>query len=142
MPFKIVIGDKGKAWKIESESESLIGKSIGEIVKGEDIKEDLSGYEFEITGGSDNAGFPLSKDLIGVGLKRVLLTKGFGMHDSRKGVRLRKTQRGKIIAQNTVQINMKLTKSGNKSFVELFPEQNKPKEEKKIETSSEQAVSA
>ena len=137
MVVKIIIGENGKAWRVELEGEVLTGKSVGDKVNGEEIKQELAGYEFEITGGSDNAGFPLSKDVAGVGLKRVLLTKGFGMRDSRKGVRLRKTQRGKVISSTIAQINLKVVKAGSKKLQELFPEQNKPKEEKKEEAKAD-----
>ncbi len=125
MVFKIIIGDKGKAWRIETESEELAGKSIGDKINGKEIKPELDGYELEITGGSDIAGFPLSKDAEGIGLKRVLLKRGFGMRDNRKGLRLRKTLRGKQISSSTIQVNMKVLKSGSKKFEEIFPEQNK-----------------
>ncbi len=36
MPFKLNISDKGKAWKIEIENEVLVGKIIGEVVKGKE----------------------------------------------------------------------------------------------------------
>lgn len=130
MPFKLNISDKGKAWKLELQDESLVGKAIGDKISGKEIKHDFEGYEFEITGGSDNAGFPLSKDAEGIGLKRMLLKKGWGMHDNREGVRLRKTVRGKQIAGTTSQINLKVLKHGHKKLEEIFPEQNK-KEEKK-----------
>ena len=53
-----------------------------------------------------------------------------------KGLRLRKTVRGKVISPDIIQINMKITKFGSKSLNEVFPEQNKPKqvEEKPTET--------
>ena len=133
MPFKLVIGEKGKAWKIEIQDESLVGKSVGDKVHGKEIKPDFEGYEFEITGGSDSSGFPLYKDAEGIGLKRVLLTKGWGMHDSREGVRIRKTVRGKQVAATTSQINLKVLKHGHKKLDEIFPEQNKAKEEPKKE---------
>ena len=92
MVLKLVISDsKGKAWKIESEAESLFGRSIGDKVQGKDIKPEMEGYELEITGGSDNAGFPLAKNIEGIGLKKQLLTKGFGMRDSYPGIRRRKS---------------------------------------------------
>jgi len=130
MPFKIIIGDKGKAWRIETEAESLVGKSVGDKFEGKEIKPELEGYELEITGGSDIAGFPLSTKVEGLGLKRLLLTRGWGMHDTREGVRLRKTVRGKTISASVVQINLKVVKHGKKSLAEVFPDQNKPKEVK------------
>lgn len=133
MAFKLNISDKGKAWRLEVEGESLAGKSIGEKIEGKEIKSELEGYEFEITGGSDIAGFPLSRDVEGLGLRRVLLKKGWGMRDKRKGVRIRKTVRGKTISDKTIQINMKVIKEGNKKLDEIFPEQNKAKEAVKAE---------
>jgi len=141
MPFKLIIGDKGKAWRIETEAESLVGKAVGEKVEGKEIKAELEGYELEITGGSDMAGFPLSKDVEGLGLKRVLLTRGWGMRDTREGVRLRKTLRGKIISNAVIQINLKVLKHGKKQLAEAFPDQNKPKEVK-TEAKAEAAPAA
>ena len=74
MAFKFIIGDKGKAWRIEKDAEFLMGKAVGDKVEGKEFEADLDGYEFEITGGSDISGFPLSKDADGIGLKRVLTT--------------------------------------------------------------------
>lgn len=141
MPFKLNISDKGKAWKLESTSEILVGKTIGEKLKGEEITGELAGYELEITGASDSAGFPNKKDVEGPELKRVLLTKGWGMwRKPRKlgkkkvatpdGLRLRKTVRGNRISEKTVQINLNVLKHGHKKLEELFPDQNKPKEKK------------
>ena len=134
MSLKLNISEKGKAWKLEVPEETLSGKLIGDKFDGKEIKPELDGYELEITGGSDNAGFPLSKDVEGLGLKGLLLKKGWGMHDNREGVRIRKTVRGKTISGTTSQLNINVVKVGKKSLGEIFPEQNKkeePKEEKK-----------
>lgn len=139
MAFKIVIGEKGKAWKIDLDSEILVGKSIGEKVEGKELMNELQGYEFEITGGSDMAGFPLSKDVPGLGLKAILLKKGWGMRDNTEGIRRRKTVRGKVISNAVSQINLKILKHGNKKLEEIFPDQNKPKlkkEGKKVEVAT------
>src|SRR3972149_7253401 len=130
MPIKLNISEKGKAWKLEVSEDLLSGKSIGDKFPGSDVKPELEGYELEITGGSDNAGFPLSKDVEGLGLKGVLLKKGWGMKDSREGMRLRKTVRGKIVSGTTSQLNVKVLKSGKKVLAEVFPEQNKKEQEK------------
>src|SRR3989344_1629627 len=118
MTFKLNISEKGKAWKLQIEDESLVGKSVGEKIRGEEVKKELKEYEFEITGGSDNAGFPLKKDVEGIALKRVLLTKGWGMRNNEEGVRRKKTVRGKQIAGNTSQINIKVLKTGSKGLAE------------------------
>jgi small subunit ribosomal protein S6e len=131
MPFKLVIGDKGKAWKLDLDNEVLVGKSLGDVVQGKEIKAELEGYELEITGGSDSAGFPLSKEVPGLALKSILLKKGWGMRDSYPGIRKRKTVRGKVLSASVSQINLKVVKSGSKHLAEIFPDQNKPKEEKK-----------
>ena len=138
--FKLNISEKGKAWKLETESESLNGKSIGDKVEGKELKSELDGYEFEITGGSDISGFPLSKDVEGIGLKKVLLTKGWGMREKEHGLRRRKSLRGKTISAAVTQINMKVLKHGGKKLGEVFPEQNQPKV-KKVEKKAE-AVAA
>ncbi len=128
MVFKLVIGDKGKSWKFETDSEAFIGKSLNESVKGEEFNADLSGYEFEITGATDSAGFPHSNEVEGVALKKILLTKGWGMRDSTPGIRRRKTVRGKVLSDRTAQINMKVIKEGSKKLAEVFPDQNKAPE--------------
>ncbi len=134
MVFKINLSFKGKTLKKETESESLIGKKIGETLKGEDIAAELTGYELQITGLSDLAGFPGKKDIEGSSLKKVLLTKGFSMHDKRKGVRKKKTVRGNTVSKDTVQINTIVKKQGNKNFEDLLP---KKKSEKKREEKKE-----
>lgn len=140
MPLKLNISEKGKAWKIEVEPEVLDGKAIGETIQGKTISPDLEGYELEITGGSDFAGFPLKSSVEGIALKRVLLTKGWGLWTRpkglskkplrfNKGLRLRKTVRGKTIsAETTIQVNMKVTKAGSKKLADIFPDQNKAPE--------------
>jgi ribosomal protein S6E (S10) len=130
MPFKLVIGEKGKSWKVDLDSEFLVGKSLGDKVQGKDIKTELEGYELEIVGGSDLAGFPMSKDTLGLGLKSSLLTKGWGMKDAYPGIRRKKTLRGKTISTAISQINLKVIKTGSKKLSEIFPEQNQPKAKK------------
>ena len=86
MPFKFNIGTHGKTWKVETSNEAFIGMKLGEKFDGKELSSDLEGYEFEITGASDKAGFPSKKDVDGQALKRVLLTKGWGMHTTRPKV--------------------------------------------------------
>ncbi|MBS3079546.1 30S ribosomal protein S6e [Candidatus Pacearchaeota archaeon] len=119
MAFKINVSDKGKTIKLESENENLIGKVIGESIKGSDISEDLSGYELIITGTSDISGIPGKKGLEGTSYHRKLLTFGFGMKDKRKGMRLKKTLRGEEVSTKTIQINTIVKKHGAKKFSEL-----------------------
>jgi len=141
MVFKINISEKsGKTYKLETESEAFLDKSLNDKIEGKEILGELSGYEFEITGTSDKAGFPSFKEVEGIGLSKLLLGYGRGMHKKPRGVkkvnrkpeglRLRKTVRGKIISLDIVQINLKVLKEGAKKLSEIFPEQNQPKEKK------------
>jgi len=135
MPFKINIGAKdSKTFKLESNTENLVGKKIGESISGSEIDAKLAGYELEITGSSDKAGFPGLKEVEGVSLKKVILTHGTGMRKFRpKGFRIKKTVRGNTLSRDTIQINLKVTKTGEKKLEELFPEQVKAKEGEKVE---------
>ncbi len=82
MAFKINIPDNksGKTYKVELETEAFNGKTLGEKISGKEILADLSDYEFEISGASDKAGFSARKEVPGIGLKKVLLSYGQGMH--------------------------------------------------------------
>ncbi|MDD5012410.1 MAG: S6e family ribosomal protein [Candidatus Nanoarchaeia archaeon] len=144
MVFKINIAEKnGKTYHLELESEELMGKELHDKLEGKDISTDLSGYEFEITGASDTSGFTSMENVEGTGLKKLLLSYGKGMHRrprregkkkvsnfTPKGLRLRKTVRGKVISPAIVQINLKILKEGGKKLSEVFPDQNQPKEKK------------
>ena len=71
MVFKINMSEKnGRTFKIESDKEDLVGKSLHDKVEGTEISPELGGYEFEITGASDIAGFPSMEDVEGVGLEK------------------------------------------------------------------------
>lgn len=144
----------GKTIKKEVDNERLMGRKIGESVKGSEIAPELSGYELKITGTSDKAGFPGKKDIEGPELKKVLLTKGFGMHkmprrEGKKkrstpdGLRLKKTVRGNTIGISTIQVNTAVTKEGSTKFEELLPKKEekkeKPAEKKQEEEKQEEA---
>ncbi len=142
--FKINIADKsGKTFKLDLETEEFMGKSLHDKIQGKEILSDLEGYEFEISGTSDKAGFTSMKDAPGIGLKKVLLTyeKGMKKHPRKegkrkrsnptpKGLRLRKTVRGEVISPEITQINLKIVKEGAKKLAEVFPDQNQAREPK------------
>ena len=144
MAFKINIAEKnGKTFHLETESEELMEKELHDKIDGKDISSELVGYEFEITGASDSSGFTAMENVEGTGLKKVLLSYGKGMHKrprregkkpvsnfKPKGLRMRKTVRGKVISPSIIQINLKIIKEGGKKLSEIFPEQNQPKEKK------------
>ena len=143
MVFKINISEKsGKTYQLEAEGKELLDKSLHDKVEGTDVSNELGGYEFEITGTSDSSGFTSMENVEGTGLKKLLLTYGKGMHKrprregkkkvsnfKPKGLRMRKTVRGKVISPAVVQINLKILKEGNKKLSEIFSEQNQPKAE-------------
>ena len=147
MVFKLDLTYKGKTVHLDAEAEALVGKKIGDIVSGEDIKKDLEGAEFMITGASDKAGFPSYSKVEGTGLKRVLLKKGFCLHKRHKkkktatgrlmdGVRMRRTVRANTISSDIVQINLKMTKEGPKSLAAMLGKEEKPAE-KPAETATQ-----
>ncbi len=126
MAIKLNIGDpkSKKTLQVELDDQNsarLHGKKIGETFKGELV--DKPGYEFQITGGSDKAGFPMRFDVDGEGRKKILITTGIGNRKRRKGMRLRRTVAGNTVGAQTVQVNVKVVKHGK---TPLFEE---PKEE-------------
>jgi len=111
--FKLTIGDPktGKCVQrtvSENAANAFIGLKIGDTVKGETI--DLTGYEFQITGGSDFCGFPMRKGITGA-RKRILAKGGVGFRKY-KGTRIRKTVCGETINDKVSQINLKVLKQG------------------------------
>ncbi len=122
--FKIVVSDPetGKSSVVELEETRavpLIGRRIGETLDGSIVG--LSAHKVSITGGCDEAGFPMRPDVHGGVKSKVLLRGGVGYRPREKGVRRRKTVRGNTITEDIVQINMKIVEKPKK----------KPKEEKK-----------
>ena len=143
--FKLVINDAkhGKSYsKIlnESESENLMNLKIKDKVKGDYFG--FHGYEFEITGGTDKAGFPMRYDLEGSGRKKALLANGPCVKIKEKGMRVRKTIRGNTIANDTSQVNLKVLNYGKDSVAKLLGKEEKKetkieKEESKAEQKEE-----
>ncbi len=134
MVFKINIGSKsGKTFKLEAEAEFLIGKSLNDKISGKELLPALDGWEFEIAGTSDSAGFTSHEGVEGIGLGKQLLSYEKGMHKRPKGekkvgkkpagLRLRKTVRGKVISPAISQVNLKIIKEGSKKLEEAFPDQ-------------------
>ena len=129
--IKCVINDvkTGKSYGKPIDSAQLDGRKIGDTVPGSLFE--LAGYELKITGGSDNAGFPMKQELDTDGRKKMLLKKGdAGVHLKRQGAVVRKTVRGNIIREHTAQVNLAVTKHGTKKIDELLgkKEETAPKE--------------
>lgn len=109
--FKLIVSDpkNGKSSSIElddQKSKSLIGRQIDEVIDGSTLG--LNG-KVRITGGSDKDGIPMRKDILGGSKKYIILSGGVGFNPKRKGERKRKVVRGKMITEDTYQINLVLS---------------------------------
>ncbi|MGM5482467.1 MAG: 30S ribosomal protein S6e [Nanobdellota archaeon] len=129
--YKLVLNEPktAKSYKKEikdNEAESFIGKRIGETVKGDNLG--FPGYEFLITGGSDKSGFPMRWDVDSSSKKKILAVKGVGIKNKRKGMKVRKTVAGNTIGDETVQINLKVTKAGKDKLGEEESAEGEKKE--------------
>ncbi len=129
MAIKIVVSDPktGKTYQIETEAKALLGLKLGEKFSGDSIG--ISGYELQITGGSDHTGTPMRKDVQGARARRVLLTEGVGFHTDRNGERRKKRVFGNKIAPEITQINTIVVTAGSKPLDELLGKKEEaPKE--------------
>jgi len=124
LEFKLNIGDKtGKCHtKVirDAQANSIVGLKIGSKVDGNLIG--MPSWEFVITGGSDRDGFPHRSNIQGSGRRKYLLKGGIGYKVPRKGRRVKKSVRGNVISESSYQINLKVSKEGNKSLEELVSE--------------------
>lgn len=127
MEIKVNVGDPKTKRTVTltmsaDNAKSIFGRRIGDKLRGELV--DKPGYEFEITGGSDNAGFPMRRDVTGVGRRKILVTNSTGQRQTKKGVRVRKTVAGNTVSEFTSQLNVKVVKHGAQPLVEA-PAENK-----------------
>jgi len=133
-----VSDQKGKSISRElkdNDANVLLGLQVGQETDASILG--LQG-KIKITGGSDKSGVAMRGDVEGVPRKRVLLSKGVGLQDAKKGLRKRKLVRGNIISEEIYQINCKYD---GKSDQEPKEEAKKeaPKEEAKKEAPKEEA---
>src|SRR5437773_4582952 len=106
--FQLIVSDpKSKTSKAASlegtKAQALVGKSIGEEVDGKLLG--LGNVKLRITGGTDKDGVPMRFDIQGAARKRALLSAGVGYRPSDDGERQRKLIRGRVISEETLQIN-------------------------------------
>jgi small subunit ribosomal protein S6e len=125
--FKAVINDpkSGKSYQRTISGNmagQLVGKKVGDDVDGLFVQ--LPGYKLKITGGSDNAGFPMRGDLTGPRRRGVLVSGGVGFHPIRGGMRKRKSLRGGAISPDIQQVNLKITTRGPKSIEDAWQEKS------------------
>jgi small subunit ribosomal protein S6e len=120
--FQVVVGDEdGTTYSFEVDGQDanrFIGRSIGETVDGDALG--LSGYELEITGGSDTSGRPMREDVAGTDTAEILLEGGVGFEPTVDGERKRVTVRGAEISDDTRQINASIVEQGEASIEDLL----------------------
>jgi len=123
--FKLTVSDqKGKSISRElkdNDANVLLGLQVGQETDASILG--LQG-KIKITGGSDKSGVAMRGDVAGVPRKRVLLSKGVGLQDVKKGLRKRKLVRGNIISEEIYQINCRYD-----GKIDLEPKKEAPKEE-------------
>ncbi len=123
--FKLVIGAKdGKSYQKEvksPEADNLLKIRIGQKISGDQLG--FSGYEFEITGGSDKCGFPMRKGIQEPRKKILMQGKGVGYcgkdRNGKKqpGIIKRRTVCGEMVTKIIHQVNLKILKEGSEAIV-------------------------
>ncbi len=128
--MKLVISDPktGKAYSKKTEEPSVFfDKKIGDTVSLNSIG--LHNFEATITGGSDTEGFPMKRNFAGSRRSKNFVTK-----DKKQGLRVRITERGNTVAKDIAQLNVKITKYGDKHIEEIIiPEKKDGKKSAKEE---------
>ena len=125
--FTVVVGDpdSGETHQVEVDGQDanrFLGKEIGESVDGGAVG--LDGYTVEITGGSDDAGRPLSPGVAGAALDEVLMSeRSVGYKPRRDGERRRVTVRGREIGDSVSQVNVRITERGSTDVDELLADE-------------------
>ena len=137
---RIVISDPkvGKAYQIEpeeSEFRELVGLTVGETFDGDRIG--LANYKLQITGGSDQEGFPMRADVKSERRVRTILSGGTGYKPEDEGMRRRKTVRGNKVSAQIAQLNTKVVEKGEQSIEKLLGLESEEVEEE-VESGSEE----
>jgi len=136
---KCVINDvKGKkSYSKSIKKDLLMNRRVKDKVPGSLFG--LVGYELEIRGGSDSAGFPLRPEIKSPLRKKILVGDSVGVKVKRKGMFKRKTVRGNTIDTNIAQVNLAVSKYGTKKVEELLgvEKEGKTQEGKKEEDKKE-----
>jgi len=104
--FKITISDT-KVKSITRELKDNDANPLLGLLIGQETDASLVGLEgkIKITGGSDKSGVPMRSDLLSSARKRILIPKGVGLQETKKGMRKRKLLRGNTISEEIYQIN-------------------------------------
>ncbi len=103
--FKIVVSDKNGRSKTFEVKDKQAQPFLGLRINSE-LDASIIGLEgkIKIRGGSDKAGVPMRYDVYSL-KKYLLIPKGIGLRDAKKGERIRKLVRGNIINEDIYQIN-------------------------------------
>ena len=112
--FKLIISDpatgKSSASEIEgARAQALVGRSLGETIDGSALG--IGQGKFLLSGGCDKNGIPMRGDVHGGVKKYIVLSGGPGFNPTRHGERRRKLVRGRIITDETYQINFTIKKA-------------------------------
>jgi len=107
--LKVLVSDP-KAAKVSTveldapKARPLVGRELGDEVDGSIFG--MAGKKLKITGGSDKDGIPMLANIHGGAKKYVLLAGGVGFKPTAQGERRRKLVRGRMITDETYQLNM------------------------------------
>jgi len=106
--FQLIVSDPAsktsKAATVEgAKAQALVGKSIGDEVDGKLLG--IGNMKLKITGGTDKDGIPMRFDIQGGAKKRALLSGGVGFKPNDRGERRRKLVRGRVVGEDTLQVN-------------------------------------
>lgn len=121
--FQVVCADPetGESYQVDvsgHHANSLVGKKIGDEVDGMFV--DLPGYKLQVTGGTDEDGFPMRPELDSIGRKKVMVSESKGFHPTRPGQRKKKAFRGNTISPEVTQVNMRIVEWGDKDPADLL----------------------
>ena len=113
--YKLIISDpatgKATASEVEgSRAQALVGRSLGETIDGSALG--IYSGRILISGGCDKNGIPMRGDVHGGVKKYIVLSDGPGFRPKRHGERKRKLVRGRVITDETFQINFTVRKEG------------------------------
>jgi small subunit ribosomal protein S6e len=140
--MNIVVSDpkSGRAINKKTDEAVFLNRKIGDEVDLHAIG--LSGFRGKITGGSDRQGFPMKKSLQGSGRKKLLLKAGIGFNASRDGEKRRKSVRGNTVSPETMQLNISITKHGDRDLKEFFKPAEAGKKEEAKKSAKERMIKA
>ena len=122
--FKLIISDPATRKVTIDELEGpkaqpLIGREMGEIIEGSLVG--LGGRKLRITGGSDKDGIPMRFDIHGGAKKYAVLAGGTGFKPKSLGERRRKLVRGRMITEDTYQLNLVVEKQLEEKVEKKIP---------------------